>query len=132
MPTITSGISQTLTTVDSTVTVRIQYNVTFSVLDRFLAANGLRFQESITVGGVDAPSSVDTVLTTFPAETIPVSAGTTPLTVPRVRTISVSRATLQEDPAFGDTDEIRCKVQIKPVGMPADLSGISNTGLLYG
>ena len=118
MPT-TNNRNFTLTTVDSNVTVNVTYNVVFTAFERHLAGLGMAFQERIRVLGVDpAGSTTGTVLHSFPVQNLPVTDGSGTQTITRNRSISVSRASLQEDPAAGDADEILCRIEIAAVGLP--------------
>lgn len=96
------------------VRVEIKYDVTFNTTEEFLQSIGFKFQEIIQVLGVDAGSVMDQILLDkfMPVQniTVPTGGGT----VSRKRTGKVSRAFLQEDPAAGDADEIRCSIQILP------------------
>jgi hypothetical protein len=119
----TNSRNLTLTTVDSNVTVNVTYNAVFSQLERHLAAQGLSFRERISVLGVDpSGGTTGTVLHNFGAQNIPVSDGAGSVSVPRNRSITVSRASLQEDVAAGDTDEIRARIAIELIGFPAPLA----------
>jgi hypothetical protein len=131
MPSI-SGQTLTLTTVNNDVTVDVTYNATFSPIDRFLGSNGLVFQERITVVGEDAGTATDVNLHTFPFQNIAVSAGGAPLVVPRTRSITKPRGTFQEDSAAGDNDEIDCRIEIVPIGLPATVSGTTPQQVLLG
>lgn len=121
----------TLTTVGNAVTVKVTYKAVFTQFERHLASNGLRFRERITVVGVD-PGVADTTLHTFASQNLPVTAGTAPQTINRSREINVSRASLQEDPALGDADEIRCRIKIEPIGMPVDIEQTTSIQTLLG
>lgn len=118
MPTTNSRV-QRLITVGDKVTINVKYNVVFNTLERHLAANGLVFQERIRVIGQDAGTTTDQVLHTFSVQHIPVNAGIGALTVPRDRSLTVSRASLQEDRGLGDADEIHCSIEIAPLGLPS-------------
>lgn len=131
MPT-TNNRFQTLTTVGDNVTIRVTYNAVFSPLERHLAAKGLIFQERIQVIGEDVGTATDQILRTFPLVNISVSEGAGYLTVPRDREITVPRALLQEDTGLGDADEIRCKIEITPIGMPAVVSAFTPEQYLLG
>lgn len=132
MPTI-SATNLVLTTVDTNTTINVTYNATFSPFERFLAANGMVFREQITVIGVDPPGgTTGTILATFGYVILPVTAGAVPQTIARNRSMTVSRSSLQEDPAPGDNDEIRCRVEIVPVGFPATVSALSPQRVLLG
>jgi hypothetical protein len=104
-----------LTTVDTNTTVRVKYTAKFSPLDRFLAAAGLKWVERIEVLAVDGQQGF--VLQHFHQETIPVGAGGGFLSVQRERSLTVPRSALQEDPD-GETDEIRCRIKLVPIGLP--------------
>jgi hypothetical protein len=123
-----------LTTVGTNVTVDVTYKAVFSSFERFLAANGLRFEERIRVIGVDPPGgTTGEVLHMFGNETLPVTAGAGPQTIPRNRSITVSRASLNEDEALVDPfDEIRCRIEIVPIGMPASITGFTDQEVLPG
>jgi hypothetical protein len=133
MPTI-NGTTLTLTTVNNDVTIRVQYNAVFSELERFLAANGLTFAESIQVIGQDPGTVNDQTLQSFPKPIggIPVPAGAGSVTVPRDRSILVSRGSLQEDPAVGDADEINCSIEITPDGFPVPITAFTPQQTLLG
>jgi hypothetical protein len=135
MPTIFTSPAPnlTLTTTGSTTRVRVQYSVYFSALERFLAGNGLTFREIIQVMGIDPPgSTTGIVLAVFPVQNIPVPAGTGAVTVARDRSdLEVPRNALQEDP-IGDSDEIRCKIIIQPIGLPAEVSAFTDQEILLG
>jgi hypothetical protein len=114
----TNSRTQTMTPVVDKVTINVRYNAVFSTLERHLAANGLVFQERIRVIAKDAGTAKDQVLHTFSVQSIPVKAGIGLLSVARDRSITVSRASLQEDPGLGDADEIHCSIEITPLGLP--------------
>jgi hypothetical protein len=119
----TNSRNLTLTTVDSNVTVNVTYNAVFSQLERHLAAQGLIFRERISVLGVDpSGGTTGTVLHNFSAQNIPVSDGAGNVSVPRNRSITVSRASLQEDVVAGDADEIRARIAIELIGFPTPLA----------
>jgi hypothetical protein len=118
MPT-TNTRNLTLTTVGANTTIEVTYNAVFSVFERHLAGLGLVFQEQIAVIGIDPPGSVTgTVLANFPTQVLPVTDGVAQQVIARTRSITVARASLQEDPALGDNDEIRCRIRIASVGIP--------------
>lgn len=117
MPTV-SGQNLTLTTTNANTTIRVTYDANFTAFERHLAHLGLVFRERIRVIGVDPPgSTTGTGLANFPAETIPVTDGGTPQSIPRNRTLTVPRSSLEEDPG-PDTDEIRCRIRIAAIGLP--------------
>jgi hypothetical protein len=67
------------------------------------------------------------VLAEFPAQAIPVPAGAGPISIPRNRTIVLTRAQLDEDPSIiigpdFDADEIRCRIRIHSVGIPPEVT----------
>jgi hypothetical protein len=131
MPT-TNNRTQTLATVGSNVMIRVTYNAVFSPLERHLAANGLIFRERIQVIGEDPGTATDLLLHNFPLENIPVPAGVVPPIVSRNRSITVPRASLQEDPGLGDADEIRCSIEITPIGLPTVITNFTPEGTLLG
>ncbi len=109
-------------TIDSASTVKmtVEYAAIFNQFDRNLAGLGLTFRERITPFG-DDPGNDDDLTdngVVFAEQALPVTAGTGPQTIHRVRQISVSRAKLQEDPLPADDDEIYCRIAIVPVGFP--------------
>lgn len=115
----TNNRNLTLTTVDSDVTVNVTYNAVFSTFERHLAGLGMAFQERIRVLGVDPSGSTNgTVLHNFAAQVLPVTDGSGSLTIARNRSITVPRASLQEDAGAGDADEILCRIEISAVGLP--------------
>ncbi len=128
MPTIRNS-TLTLTTVDNDVTIRVTYYAVFSPIEKFLYDKGLIFRERIQVRGENAGTASGQILHTFPLENIPVPLE---LLVPRVRQMKVSRASLQEDPGLGDADEIICKIEITPIGIPAVVTGFTPVGTLLG
>lgn len=131
MPT-TNSRDLTLTTTGANTTINVKYNAVFSPFERFLAANGLVFRESIRVIGVDpAGSTTGTVLHNFPVQNLPVTAGAAPQTISRNRSLTVNRASLQEDPA-GDNDEIRCRIEVNPIGIPSALADFTDQEVLLG
>jgi hypothetical protein len=123
----------TLTTAGASTTVRVQYSVTFTALEVFLAEHGLTFREAIYAMGIDPPEiGTSRLLYLFPPENIPVPPGTTPLTIARDRSFTVPRRLLQEDPAPGDADEIQCGILIEPLGLPAEVSAFTDQEILPG
>jgi hypothetical protein len=105
-------------------TVNVTYNAVFSAFERNLAGLGMTFVERISTLGVDPPgSTTGTVLAEFPAQVIPVPSGAGPVSVPRNRSIVLTRAQLDEDPSIiigpdFDADEIRCRIRIQSTGLP--------------
>ncbi|HMV47688.1 MAG TPA: hypothetical protein PLD20_22765 [Blastocatellia bacterium] len=132
MPT-TNGRNLTLITVDNNVTVRVEYNAVFNSLERHLAANGLVFEERISVLGVDPPGTVTgTTLHYFPVQILPVIAGAGSQTIARNRSLTVSRASLQEDAGLGDDDEIRCRIEVRASGLPTTIADFTDQKILVG
>lgn len=128
MPAI-SNVSLTVTGSTWTdFTLDVSYTVSFSPLERFLAANGLSFEERIQIVGDDAGDATDVVLHTFQAQAIPAAPGA----INRKRSITVSSGTLNEDPGriptngggLGgwtttkpDADEILARVEVGYIGL---------------
>jgi hypothetical protein len=122
----------TLTTAGNNVTITVTYSAVINALERFLKANGLGLVERIAVIGVDPPgSTTGTVLHNFPAENLPVTAGGGSQTIARNRSIIVSRASLQED-GVGDDDEIRCRITIDALNLPADITAFTDQEVRVG
>jgi hypothetical protein len=100
-------------------------------LERHLAANGLAFQERISVLEVD-PGSTKVLFTLLPIENVPVTAGTTPQAISRNRTMNVSRGDLVDDVRLiGGVlrslgDQIRCRIEITPLGLPVPISELTD------
>lgn len=84
--------------------------------------------------GVDPPGSTTSrILRDFPVQTLPVTAGEEPLSFPRHRPINVPRTLLQEDAGLGDADEIRCRIQIRAIGLPTTITeGFTDEAVLVG
>ena len=104
----------------SKVNIQVTYDAVFSLAERSLTTPPFewKFMETIQVIGVDPPFGTTgqiLVEKVLPVQEIPVTAGPGSLTVPRIRTVKALRTLLQEDPAPGDADEIRCNIQILPV-----------------
>jgi hypothetical protein len=129
----------TLTTVGANTTIDIAYLVEFSVFERRLASLGLIFQEQADVIGVDdllgQPPSF-TLLATFPNTNLTVTDGDVPQTIERNISMTVPRASLQEDPApaLGNSDEIRGRVRIASIGIPPGVTrdALTNMEILLG
>jgi hypothetical protein len=146
----------TLTTAGNNVTITVTYSAVINALERFLKANGLGLVERIAVIGVDPPGSTPgtvlhnfpaenlpvTILRSphslrlgdlhnFPAENLPVTAGGGSQTIARNRSIIVSRASLQEE-GVGDDDEIRCRITIDALNLPADITAFTDQEVLVG
>jgi len=120
----TNNRQLTLTTVGSNVTISVTYNAVFTAFERRLAGLGLKFRERIEVIGIDpAGGTAGTVLHSFPVTNYAVTDGDAPQTIPRNDVSkTVTRASLQEDAALGDNDEIRCRIRIQAVGLPSDFT----------
>jgi hypothetical protein len=112
----------------SDITLAVDYTVTFSPVELFLASNGLAFQERIQIVGDDPGDATDVVLHTFQAQSIPAAPGS----VKRSRSITVKSGTLNEDPgnvytqggSWGgwapsrpDADELFARVEVAYVGL---------------
>lgn len=129
----TNSRNLTLVTTGANTEVRVQYNAVFSPFERFLAANGLIFRERIAVLGIDPPgSTTGTVLHNFAAQDLPVTAGAAPQTIARNRSLTVPRASLNEDPGLGDNDEIRCRITIELIGFPGTVVAFTDQEILVG
>jgi hypothetical protein len=125
----------TLTTVGADTTIEVEYTAQFTVFERRLAGLGLVFREQIAVIGVDPPGgTTGSVLALFPVQTLPVVDGAVVQVIPRVRSLTVPRASLQEDPAAGDNDEIRCRINILAIGLPPEFTpdAFTNQEILVG
>lgn len=122
MPTV-NGANLTLTTVNQNVTINVTFNAVFTAFERQLAGLGMNYHEHVEVIGVDpAGGTTGVVLTSFPLANLAVTAGAGSQTIARNLSKTVSRASLQEDTALGDDDEIRCKIRIHSVGLPQEFS----------
>lgn len=53
-------------------------------------------------------------------------------TINRDVSIIKTRASLQEDTGVGDADEIRCRINITPIGMPISLFDFTDQEVLLG
>lgn len=129
----TNSRNLTLNTIGANTTINVTYNAVFSPLERFLAANGLVFEERISVIGVDPPGdTTGTTLSNFAVQNLPVTAGVVPQTIARNRSLTVTRASLQEDAGLGDNDEIRSRIVIRPVGLPSEITDFTDQEILVG
>ncbi|MGL5065691.1 MAG: hypothetical protein ACRC62_37450 [Microcoleus sp.] len=107
------------------VTITVKYNAVFTECERTLSPN-LKFQENIQIVGVDLiPPTEQFLMNIFPVQDIPVTTGSGPLTVLRVRTALALRSLLQEDPSLFNDDEIRCKINISYVGASTPVASAS-------
>lgn len=132
MPT-TSNRNLTLTTTGDQVNIRVEYDAVFTQFERFLAENGLVFQERIRILGVDPPgSTIGIILITFVIGPMPVTPGAGSQTIHRDRNINVTRASLQEDAGLGDADEIRASIEIIPIGIPTKVQEFTDQEVLLG
>ena len=129
MPLITNADLLPPVTVGVNTTLEVKYNAAFTAFERHLAGLGMRYLERITVQGVDGATATD--LTSFPSQFIPVTDGATGQVIPRDRSATVARAILQEDPP-GDDDELRCRIEIVPVGFPQSVAGATDTEIVVG
>ena len=128
-----SNAQLTLETVGDNVTVKVTYSAGINPLERFLVANGLALVERIAVIGVDPPNTTTgPVLHNFPAEVLPVTPGGGSQALPRNRSMTVTRASLQEDNGLGDADEIRCRITIDALNLPEDVTGFTDQEILLG
>lgn len=105
------------------VTINIAYDAVFTEFERRLAGLGLRFQEQMTLIGVDPPGGFVGLNVFTVVRTIPVTNGAGELSVHRTFANIVSRNSLDEDPSpFGgpdfDQDEYRVRIRIVTVGFP--------------
>jgi hypothetical protein len=129
----TNSRDLTLTTVDNNTTVEVKYNAVFTPFERFLAANGLRFQEVISIIGADPDGgTAGTLIRNFAAQVLPVTPGAVAQTIPRTRSLRVARSVLQEDAGLGDNDSIVCRIVIRPLGLPVALTAFTDNEVLVG
>lgn len=116
----------------SNVTINVTYNAGINPLERHLGANGLILRERIAVIGVDPPGgTTGALLHNFPAQDLPVTAGGGSQTLARNRSMTVTRASLQEDAGI-DSDEIRCRIVIEPLNLPLTIFAFTNQEILFG
>lgn len=121
----TTSRNLTLTREGGNIRLTVTYNAVFSAFERNLAGLGMNFVERISALGIDPPgSTTGTVLAEFQGQFIPVPPGNGPVTVARNRQIVLTRAQVDEDPSafLGpdfDADEIRCRIRIQSLGIPA-------------
>jgi hypothetical protein len=118
-----------------TVRIDVSYHAVFSALERHLGQHGLGFVERITVLGMDfgVGTEIRQLAGIFPPQPIQLTLGTTPETVLRARSVTVERGQLVEDPTAGPNpltakydDEIACRIEIEPIGLPTPASGLTN------
>jgi hypothetical protein len=123
MPSISAlSLSITGPPAGSPVTLDVSYSATFSVIERFLADNGLGFEERIQIIGDDPGEATDLVLHTLSSQMIVLAPGQ--LVVNRSRQITVARGSLNEDPGgtgtpfpFPNVDELFARVEIHYAGL---------------
>ena len=111
---------------------RVSYTVTFTPLERHLAALGMRFQEQISILGFDGGEGFGVppveVLANFANLPLPVSDGETELALERIRWRNIEHGDLHaEDP--GAPDEVTARVTVRPIGFfwtpgSSDSSGV--------
>jgi hypothetical protein len=125
MPTVTNP-NLTLTTVNNaSTTIRVTYRVEFSQFERSLAGLGLQYHDHLDMFGLDGAVNtllLEEPLPNFGTHTIAVTAGSGTQIFNIDRSITVARSLLQEDPAVGDSDEIRCKIRIHSDGFPPEFT----------
>jgi hypothetical protein len=121
----------TITREGSNLRITVSYQAEFNTFERRLVGLGLRFRESIAVIGVDPPgATTGTVLpvsSRFPSPFFAVTDGAGTQTLNGGGSILVTRGELDEDsnPLVSpdlDADEIRCRIRIKAVGLPAAIT----------
>lgn len=105
------------------VTINVTYDAVFSEFERRLAGLGLKFQEQITLIGVDPPGGTTGLNVFTILRSLPVSDGAGELSVRRIFSTPFSRNSLDEDPSsfLGpdfDEDEFRARIRILAVGLP--------------
>lgn len=120
-----------------TVTLTVNYTLTFSAQDRRFAGGGVIWRERIDALGVDAAATPlpGTAFPVFNLNTLPGVADCDAdqgHAVVRNRTHTVPRSALQEDPAAGDADEIRCRIRIVPEGLPLGIIGLTDIETILG
>ena len=104
--------------------VTVNYTAHFSAVERFLAQNGLVFNEDVALFGEDAGSVTN--LTAIVNAIIPIPGGVGPAVVARNIMGQVPQAVLQEDPAAPHEIFARIRVTPTPPGLPFGDTGDSN------
>ncbi|HEX8248356.1 MAG TPA: hypothetical protein VF599_09310 [Pyrinomonadaceae bacterium] len=101
------------------INVDVRYTINFTQFERNLVGLGLTFRELVEVFGVDAEQRTSHRLFRVAFGQVPVTANTAQLN--RHHTKIVSRASLDEDAGIFtlDDDEIICRIQILPIGLPS-------------
>jgi hypothetical protein len=120
MPTV-SNTALTLTTVNQNTTITVDFDTEFNEVERNLSSLGVKYHPHIDVVGVDGANQVVLLQDAFPHSNFAVTVGATPQTISRSMSITVSRASLQED-AGGDEDEILCNIRIHSDGLPETMT----------
>ncbi|HEX8370973.1 MAG TPA: hypothetical protein VF604_20675 [Pyrinomonadaceae bacterium] len=118
MPTITNRILALPEAGPDNIKIDVKYTINFSRFERNLVGLGMTFRELVEVFGVDAEQRTSQLLKRVVFGQLPVTANTPQLN--RHHTKIVSRASLDEDLGIFtlDDDEIICRIQILPVGLP--------------
>jgi hypothetical protein len=110
MPTVTSP-NLTLSESNGIVTMTIVFIPTFSNFEQELGSLGCTYDAHYTVHGVDGGvPGAELTAVDIPNMGIPVSRGLP--SIPVVQSVRVARTLLQEDPAAGDSDELKVKIVI--------------------
>jgi hypothetical protein len=115
MPTVSAVSLAPPSTVGPNTTLTVTYNATFSAHERRLAALLMPIRETFTIQGMDGAASSN-IGGPFAKNIAPAgvadSAAVAPVTVGVTSSRLVTRASLQEDPAAGDNDEVRVRIQL--------------------
>ncbi len=115
--------------------IDVTYEIAFSRFERNLAELGMIFREAVEVIGVDPPgSTTGRQLHVLAAEKLSVPAVNDGLPLQRNHSLTVSRASLDEDPGtfIADDDEIRCRIRILSIGIPAvSTDAFTNQQILF-
>lgn len=127
MPTVSNVQLAPPATVGLNTTLNVTYDATFSAHERRLAALLMPIRETFTIQGMDGAASTNIAAfnrTITPAGVADAAAvASTAVNVAASR--SVARALLQEDPAAGDNDEIRVRIDLTMGSFP--LTGLGNS-----
>jgi hypothetical protein len=108
MPTVTNP-SLALSESNGIVTMTIIFLPTFSNFEKELGSLGCTYDAHYTVHGVDnGLPGAELTAVDIPNMGIPVSRSLP--TLPVVQSVTVARTLLQEDPAAGDSDELKVKI----------------------
>jgi hypothetical protein len=122
MPTVTSP-NLTLSESNGIVTMTITFIPTFSSFERELAALGCTYDAHYTVHGVDnGVPGAELTAVDIPNMAMPVIG--LPQQLPVVQRVSVARSRLQEDPAAGDSDELKVQIRIHSHVPPEFTAGV--------